>query len=260
MKKRIPNFLITFCCPTSNIDQSYYKALKILNFKDSIIKKVWKIFNQIIDNTSQNDDHNPTISFIAFTEYFNLDYSHPFVIRCFTCFDVNGGGDIDFLEFMLSVWNICRIQSDTLIKFTFNIYDTNSDGKLSNLEMKDMIREFYGSVGSNPLAESCLQTLMETSEYQGGVIDVVDFKEYAINHQMLLFPVFQLQHKIQSRIMGIKYWERQHRYENSRYYNFKKNKLLYDPSRLPALLQAYKIGGTSALIALAHDLAESDTK
>ena len=271
--KKIKFLITSCCCPIANIDTSYIQVLKALGFKDKIIKKCWKIFNEINNNnndesnnkyTEEEDDEEAEenkISFMQFTEYFNLDYSHPFVIKCFSCFDITDGGDVDFLEFMLSVWNTCSMRNDTLLKFTFDIYDTNSDGKLSNSEMKDMIKEFYGT-NNNTLALSCLKALMETSEYQGGVIDVNDFKEYAINHSMLLFPIFQLQYKIQSKVMGIKYWENDLKNNNISYNRMKKNKpkLIYDSSRLPALLQAYKIGGCSALLSLANDLANSDTK
>lgn len=53
-----------------------------------------------------------------FLTWFNFERSK-YVEKCFEYFDTTGGDTIDFLEFMISVWNICTLKVDTLTNFTF---------------------------------------------------------------------------------------------------------------------------------------------
>ena len=76
------------------------------------INKFWVVFCKINRSRSQE------ITVFEFLHYFNLDRTD-YVEKCFEYFDTTGGDSIDFLEFMVSVWNICTLKIDTLTNFTF---------------------------------------------------------------------------------------------------------------------------------------------
>ena len=94
-----------------------------LGWKRVTIEKFWRLFCQI------NKSLNGAIKLEEFLDFFDLDWT-PWTERCFAYFDTTGGGDIDFLEFMISVWNVCTLKIETLSNFAFDMYDLDSDGEL----------------------------------------------------------------------------------------------------------------------------------
>jgi len=99
-------------------------TFKELGWSHQTIESFWKIFCRI------NSSCTGEISFTEFLEYFELQKTR-YTERCFEYFDTTGGNSIDFLEFMISVWNVCATNPDTLTNFAFDLYNLNSDGELS---------------------------------------------------------------------------------------------------------------------------------
>ncbi len=95
-------------------------------------------------------------------------------VRCFVdvdkC-DINFAGvifrgDVDFLEFMISVWNVCTCRMDSLSNFAFDMYDLDSDGELSVPEIEQMVWEFFGKGGGG----KCLEDASKYAEHHGGAM------------------------------------------------------------------------------------------
>ena len=177
-------------------------TFKALGWKSDIIEKFWVIFCRI------NKSRSGEITILEFLNYFNLDRTQ-YVEKCFEYFDTTGGNDIDFLEFMVSVWNICTLDARTLTNFTFDLYDLDSDGELTYPEIEKMVCELFGrndkKRGSR--GRECLQDLTYLAEEKGGVITLDVFTFFTMNHSMLLFPVFQIQRIIQNKVMGLRFWK-----------------------------------------------------
>jgi Ca2+-binding EF-hand superfamily protein len=131
-----------------------------LGFDRRTIEKFWRLFCQINHCTG-------TIQLEEFLEHFDLDWT-PWSERCFNNFDTTGSGDIDFLEFMITVWNICTFRIDSLSNFTFDMYDLDSDGELSVPEIEQMVHEFYGEGGG----KQCLKEAIEFAEARGGALNL----------------------------------------------------------------------------------------
>jgi hypothetical protein len=83
-----------------------------IGWNRNTIEDFWTLFCRI------NKSRTGEITIFEFLNYFNLDRSE-YVDKCFYYFDTTGGDSIDFLEFMISVWNICTMKVDTLTNFTF---------------------------------------------------------------------------------------------------------------------------------------------
>ncbi len=49
-----------------------------------------------------------------------------FTVRAFSLFDSDGSGELDFREFVISIWNYCSIDKTGLIEFAFALYDMDS--------------------------------------------------------------------------------------------------------------------------------------
>lgn len=74
--------------------------------------------------------------------------------RVFSIFDEDSSGQIDFREFVLSLWNYCTLSKATLDLFAFDLYDTDNNGELSSDEVKEMLHDIYGNeVATHPAAK-----------------------------------------------------------------------------------------------------------
>jgi len=162
-------------------------TFKALGWNDDTVERFWSVFCKI----NQSSTGQVTIS--EFLTFFSLDRSK-YVEKCFLYFDAAGGKSIDFLEFIVSVWNICTLKIDTLANFTFDLYDLDSDGELSLPEIERMVLELYGNVGRlNGIGKKILDNVNSFAEERGGFLNQTSFTVYTMNHSMLLFPAFQIQ-------------------------------------------------------------------
>lgn len=203
------------------------------------IQKFWVYFHQI------NKSRSGEITMIEFLNYFNLDRTR-YVEKCFDYFDTTGGNDIDFLEFMISVYNICTLDPETLVNFTFDIYDLDGDGELIYTEFELMVHELYGDPNCSK-AKRCLRDLTLLAEESGGVIPLEYFSLFALNHSMLLFPIFNIQQKIQNKVMGILFWKKEILLRKQRQ-SKKKGKKIFTPKQVQILLRTYKTGSAAAIL------------
>ena len=126
--------------PYRPVNRNWEITFASLGWKRRTIQKFWRLFCQI------NVGRDGAIKLNEFLAFFDLDWTQ-WSERCFEYFDTTGGGDIDFLEFIISVWNVCTFKIDTLSNFTFDMYDLDSDGELSIPEIEKMVNELYGEKG-----------------------------------------------------------------------------------------------------------------
>jgi len=75
-----------------------FKALG-LNYKQ--VNKFWRVFYKI------NKSGDGEVSLIEFMNYFDLERT-TYVEKAFSYCDTVGGGEMDFLEFVVSIVNFCR--------------------------------------------------------------------------------------------------------------------------------------------------------
>ena len=273
--------------PTDN--KHWEITFAALGFKREMLDQFWNIFCHM--NTSGSGE----IDVSEFLDYFQMDRT-PYVEKCFAYFDTTGGDSIDFLEFMISVWNICTLKVDTLTNFTFDLYDLDSDGELSLPEIELMVQELYyhstdhilipvnnnnNTHNHNHSSSSTIkhnkkngesvfvsadgtnnQIIMKNNnktyeqlevwkdinryaEDRGGVLDLTSFTIYTMNHSMFLYPVFQIQRRIQKRIMGMSYWSEM---ERSRPEGKSNQNSYFDPRHVQIFLRTYRTGAAAAVL------------
>lgn len=140
-------------------------------------------------------------------DYADLNRSR-FSEKAFAVMDRDGSGEVDFLEFVLAVWNYCSFNQASLVRFAFDLYDVDGSGEIERDEVGMCIREVWGSDWeSNSAAQKImikLETIMESTV--SGRLTVKLFQEFAVRHPMLLFPAFQLQTEIQNKVLGERFW------------------------------------------------------
>lgn len=146
--------------PYRPTNRNWEMTFASLGFNRKTIEKFWRLFCQINHSTG-------AIQLDHFLEHFRLDWT-PWTERCFAYFDTTGGGDVDFLEFMISVWNVCTYKIDSLPNFAFDMYDLDTDGELSIPEIERMVNELFGAGGG----KRCLKQAIEFAEARGGALNL----------------------------------------------------------------------------------------
>ena len=122
------------------------------------------------------------------------------------------------------------------------MFDLDSDGELSVPEVESMVGELYGHNGGG----KCLMEAVEFAEQRGGALKLNSFIAFTASHQMLLFPMFKLQHKLQKRVFGTGYWKRIEKRAKDDYENANKNE--FNPRHVQILLRTYQTGGAVAVL------------
>lgn len=189
---------------TSNPDDDYLQSLqplfRSLQLRLGEVRKLHVIFLQV-------DVHRKgSIGLRALMDHLEMGGT-VFKDRIFSIFDEDGSGQVDFREFLLSVWNYCTLTRATLDHFAFDLYDMDSDGQLSSDEINGMFRDLYGSdLHHHPSAKGVLTELLNICEQES--VDITLFQDFVRKHPSLLFPAFQLQHALRTKILGESFWER----------------------------------------------------
>jgi Ca2+-binding EF-hand superfamily protein len=212
-----------------------------LGWKRYIIEKFWRLFCKINHSSG-------AIKLEHFLDFFDLDWTK-WTERCFTYFDTTGGGDIDFLEFMVSVWNVCTFRVDSLSNFTFDMYDLDCDGELSIPEIENMVKEFFGDTGG----KLCLREATEYAAERGGVLNLNAFISFTSTHQTLLCPMFQIQRKLQKKVFGVQFWEEIERASKETFSLTEKKRNDFNPRHVQILLRTYQTGGAVAVLSHTGD-------
>lgn len=180
-------------------------TFRVLGFSRKDIESFWAVFCRI--NTSATRE----MTMLEFLTYFDLHKSK-YINKCFEYFDTtgaheDGGGTVDFLEFVISIWNICTLNCDTLANFTFDLYDLDADGEMALGEIESMVIEVFGDLSLSPSGSRILKDIQRFAESRGGVLNVTAFTIYTQNHATLLLPIHRIQEIIQRKILGVKYWK-----------------------------------------------------
>ena len=71
------------------------------------------------------------------------------------------------------------------------------------------------------------------------------FIAFTGSHQLLLFPIFELQRKLQSKVFGIQFWQNIERSAKENYYQDQSS---FNPRHVQILLRTYQVGGAAAVL------------
>ena len=229
--------------PYRPVNRNWEITFASLGWKRRTIQKFWRLFCQV------NVSRDGSIKLNEFLAFFNLDWT-PWTERCFAYFDTTGGGDIDFLEFMISMWNVCTFKIDTLSNFAFDMYDLDLDGELSIPEIEQMVDELYGENGG----QKCLSQITQYAEERGGALSLHSFIAFTATHQSLLFPMFLIQQKLQRKVFGRKFWQSVDRKSKTKKSKGANNQAdSFNPRHVQVLLRTYQTGGAAAVLSHTGD-------
>jgi Ca2+-binding EF-hand superfamily protein len=248
-------------------NQHWDDTFRSMGWSKSMVASFWNIFCQI--NVSRTGE----FTYDEFLKYFGLERTR-YTVKCFEYFDTTGGGDIDFLEFIISLWNVCPVAPETLPYLAFDLYDLDADGELSTPEIEFMVEELFGveQTGGNTdagvytqndftgLAKACLDDFLHHSLQRAGKLTVDAFCNVVQRHSMFFFPIFQIQSAIRKKVMGDPYWQdayqKRLRRESRDRRLAKKNpnhQKVFQPRHVQIVLRAYKAKSAAAFMSHTGD-------
>eukprot|EP01032_Pedospumella_encystans_P031606 gene31606-35683_t len=127
--------------------QEWMSQFQAMQLSKSEVRTLYYIFARV------DFDKSGQIALAELLAHIDLERTR-FTERIFSIFDADGSGEIDFREFVLSLWNYCTLTKATLDMFAFDLYDKDGSGELSGKEVTQMLQDIYGKkeVKSNYLA------------------------------------------------------------------------------------------------------------
>lgn len=105
--------------------------------------------------------------------------SNPLATRMIAIFDEDGGGDVDFQEFVtgLSAFS-SKGNKEEKLRFAFKVYDIDRDGYISNGELFIVLKMMVGNnLKDVQLQQIVDKTIMEADKDQDGKISFEEFTE-----------------------------------------------------------------------------------
>ncbi|KAL1878083.1 hypothetical protein VTK73DRAFT_8134 [Phialemonium thermophilum] len=109
--------------------------------------------------------------------------SNPLATRMIAIFDEDGGGDVDFQEFVsgLSAFS-SKGNKDQKLRFAFKVYDIDRDGYISNGELFIVLKMMVGSnLKDQQLQQIVDKTIMEADLDKDGKISFEEFTRMVEN-------------------------------------------------------------------------------
>ncbi|RMY93874.1 hypothetical protein D0862_09092 [Hortaea werneckii] len=109
--------------------------------------------------------------------------SNPLATRMIAIFDEDGGGDVDFQEFVsgLSAFS-SKGNKEEKLRFAFKVYDIDRDGYISNGELFIVLKMMVGSnLKDQQLQQIVDKTIMEADQDHDGKISFEEFTKMVEN-------------------------------------------------------------------------------
>jgi serine/threonine-protein phosphatase 2B regulatory subunit len=131
------------------------------------------------------DDAQDNSGTIERDEFLSLPQvsSNPLATRMIAIFDEDGGGDVDFQEFVsgLSAFS-SKGNKEEKLRFAFKVYDIDRDGYISNGELFIVLKMMVGSnLKDQQLQQIVDKTIMEADLDRDGKISFEEFTKMVSN-------------------------------------------------------------------------------
>ncbi|KAJ3560015.1 hypothetical protein NPX13_g9458 [Xylaria arbuscula] len=146
------------------------------NFDREEVERLKKRFMKL------DKDQNGTIERDEFLVLPQIS-SNPLATRLIAIFDEDGGGDVDFQEFVsgLSAFS-SKGNKEQKLQFAFKVYDIDRDGYISNGELFIVLKMMVGSnLKDQQLQQIVDKTIMEADLDKDGKISFEEFKKMVEN-------------------------------------------------------------------------------
>ncbi|KAK7208371.1 hypothetical protein BZA70DRAFT_273552 [Myxozyma melibiosi] len=160
----------------ANSSQLMESIVSNTNFSHEEVDRLRKRFMKIDKNNSGTIESQEFLAIPAIA-------TNPLASRLIAIFDEDGGGDVDFKEFLagLSAFS-SRGEQDEKLRFAFNVYDIDRDGFISNGELFIVMKMMVGNnLKDQQLQQIVDKTIMEADKDGDGKISYREFVDMVAN-------------------------------------------------------------------------------
>ena len=96
--------------PTFRVKTDWMNVFKAMKLKHPEVVKLYELYNRV------DTDNNGEIDIVELLTLLDIDRT-TFSERVFQAFDKDHTGQIDFYEFVVSLWKFCTLSSGSISKF-----------------------------------------------------------------------------------------------------------------------------------------------
>ena len=120
--------------------------------------------------------------------------------------------ELDFGHFVKAITTLCMFDRELLVRFFFNMFDTENNRYILKTEARKLIEMFQhqapGVCTKGQCERGCLMLGIIGTGRGQGIVTFDDFLELANSCPTVVYPILKLQHTMRTKFLGIKYWER----------------------------------------------------
>ncbi|GMH62491.1 hypothetical protein TrRE_jg6128 [Triparma retinervis] len=179
-------------------DDSAMLDFKRLQVSPDDINRLFSCFLEI------DTDGSGEINLDEFYAHFKLSRSI-FSDMAFSLMDEDKSGEIDFREFVLTLWNFCSYDFKELCRFAFFLFDTDESGKLEMEEVNAMVKAVYGEKFAD---DERVKRVLDCLDANGdGEISISEWILFNKKYPLLLFPAYQMQAVLREKVIGKWWWD-----------------------------------------------------
>ncbi|KAJ1800303.1 Calcineurin subunit B [Coemansia sp. RSA 2399] len=143
------------------------------NFTAEEIQRLYKRFSKLDKDNSGTIDKD---EFLSIPQLAN----NPLSGRLIDIFDTDGGGDVDFKEFITGLSTFSsKGKKEEKLRFAFKIYDMDRDGFISNGELFHVLRMMVGNNLTPAQVQQIVDKTIRDADKNGdGKIDFEEFQQF----------------------------------------------------------------------------------
>ena len=181
----------------SGRDEIAMGIMKSIGLTNSDIKKLYRKFCDVDLDGSGDVRHD------EFFAYFHIENS-TINRRIFEVCDVDKSGVLNFCEFVLAVWNLLSMNSESISSFIFFLFDDDHTGTLNFREIRQLVETIHHkSYNNNKAVKKLIEQLYKISK----ALTVTQFIDWARQNPPICAPLISLQYRLRVDIYGEGYWE-----------------------------------------------------
>lgn len=188
----------------TSIYEPYMHTFKSLGLRSREVVKLVNLFLKI------DADRGGTIDMFEFLMAVDVDRT-PFASTIFSVFDADTSHNIDFVEFVLALWNFCSLSDADLCAFAFRCFAKKREATWS-LDADDcavLLTTIYG--GEVSKERRMTQQYLEHVIRRTGMFTFEQWTEWTKHNARALFPIFNIRRKMRKHCLGTRFWRRQQR-------------------------------------------------
>ncbi|GMH46281.1 hypothetical protein TrRE_jg6825 [Triparma retinervis] len=170
---------------------------RVLGIRRSVIGRLRASFRRL------DHDKSGSISMAEFLVMLHID-TNRFTKRAFSLIDSDNDGKVDFYEFVAAIWNYCTLDWESLVRFSFDLFDIDGSGELEINEIEKLVCYVAGKKKVDSRMRKILGIMDDNKD---GKVNFNEFTGYNRKFPSILFPAFNMQMKLRTKVLGVPFWE-----------------------------------------------------